>query len=99
MSLCSGVNNLVRKLVNGLTGGVSKKACCTWIEAEPDMSLGMTRVKFSNKLRVSPTSPWPWNFPMNRISPRSADGAGQADDPQATMPITRLTSSSPASGL
>jgi hypothetical protein len=63
------------------------------------MSIGTVRLKFSNELRVLPISPWDWYFPMNRISPRSADGPGQADNPQATMPITRLTSSSPASAL
>ena len=100
MSLFGRVNNsLVRKLIDRLTGGVVTKTCCTCIEALPDMSLGTTKLKFSKVLRVLPTSPWDWYFPMNKISPRSVDGDGQADDPQATMPITRLTSSSPASAL
>ena len=96
--LLGRVNNIGQKLENKLTGGVNKKTCCTWIDAEPDMSLGTTKLTFSNKLSVLPITPWDWNFPTKRISPRSADAAGQVD-PQATMPITRLTSTFPASTL
>ena len=84
---------------NQLTGGVFTKTCCAWIEAEPDMSLGTTKLKSSNVLSVLPITPWDWYFPMKRISPRSAEAAGQPEAPQATMPITRLTSSCPASTL
>lgn len=96
--MCLGrVNNVDRKLENRPTGGVNKKTCCAWIDAEPDMSLGTVKLKFSNELS-EPIMPWDWNFPMKRISPRSADAAGQVD-PQATMPITRLISSCPANTL
>ena len=81
------------------TGSVSKVLCWIWIEAEPDMSLGTVKVKFSNVLSVFPSCPWDLYSPMNRISPRFADGAGQPDAGQGAMPITRLTSSSPASAL
>ena len=59
------------------------------------MSLGTTKVKFSKELSVLPITPWDWYFPMKRISPRSADAGGQVS-PQATIPITRLTSTCPA---
>ena len=90
---------LIESSKNRLTGGVVIKTCCAWIDAEPDMSLGTTKLKFSNELSELPITPWDWNFPMKRISPRSVDAAGHLDDPQATMPITRLTSSCPASTL
>ena len=60
---------------------------------------GTTKVKFSNVLSVLPISPWDWYFPMNRVLPRSVEAAGQGDDGQLTMPITRLTSTCPASAL
>ena len=69
------------------------------MEAEPDKPAGTTKVKFSNDLSVLSITPCDWYFPKKRILPRSADAAGQGDDGQSTMPITRLTSSWPASAL
>ena len=73
--------------------------CIARIEAEPEMSLGTAKVKFSYELRVLPMIPCPSNCPTKRTSPKSVDGSGQGDDPQATMPIARPTSISPASAL
>ena len=56
------------------------------------MSLGTTKVKFSNVLIGPPVMPCGSYFPTNRISSRSVDGAGQRALAQGTMPITRLTS-------
>ena len=78
---------------------MSKELCCAWKEAEPVKLAGTLKVKFSNDSSVSPITPWDLYFPMKRISPKSADGAGQGDEGQSTMPITRLTSTWPASAL
>ena len=78
---------------------MTKKLCCAWKEAGPDKPAGTTKVKFSNDLSELSITPWDSNFPMKRVFPRSADAAGQEDDGQATMPITRLTSTCPASAL
>ena len=40
------------------TGNVVKPACCIWMEAGPDMSLGTANEKFSNVVRPLPIAPW-----------------------------------------
>ena len=74
--------------------------CCIWNEAGPDKLAGTVKVKFSNDWSVLPITPWDLHFPMKRITPRFADGAGQEEvDEHSTRPNTRLTSTWPASAL
>ena len=88
-------NTLTGWALNSIT-----ELSCTWIETGPDMPVGIVTEKSSNKRNVlNPVVVVDWNFPTKSRSPRSADGSGQVDVPQATIPMIRLISSCCEIGL
>ena len=98
MSLSARKNQVCMYIVqNTLTGWALNSItefCWTWIEATPDIPVGIFTEKSSKKRNeLSPVTVLDVNFPTKIRSPRSADGSGQGDVPQATIPIIRLISS------